>query len=358
MKSWIYDNFSFTTVRGKVMLLSKFLGISFVGLFFGGANGIGNHWIWYVLLIVIIMIFDILLGKIITNPLIIINDTARQIAKLNFTVECNLNTRDEFGELSKNLNKLSSNLQDALSALESAKKLLESDVKQKKLLLAQRKELTDSLSHEMKTPLSVIRAYAEGLRDDVREEKRKEYLDVILTEISRMNDMVVSLLDLSALEAGAAELNPEHFDFVELVETVAGRLLMDQPNEDFYLYYDLPEESIYIIVDKKRMEQVLSNLISNAKNHVSKNGIINLSVIVEDNSVEFNLFNQGNPIRDEALPHIWEKFYKDIGTKKIAGSGLGLSIVSQILTMQKIKYSVHNKNNGVVFSFIINRSSD
>lgn len=357
MKCWIYDNFSLTTVRGKIMLLSKFLGVSFVGLFFAGLQDIGNPWIWFILLIIIIIIFNIVLGKIITNPLIVINDTARQIAQLNFTVECDLNTRDEFGELSKNLNQLSSNLQEALSNLESTKKLLETDVKQKKLLLTQRKELTDTLSHEMKTPLSVIRAYTEGLVDDVKEEKRKEYLDVILSETNRMNDMVVSLLDLSALEAGAVELNPERFDFVELVETVAGRLLMDQPNEDFHLNYDLPEESICITVDKKRMEQVLSNLISNAKNHVSKNGIINLSVIADSNSVEFHLFNQGDPIRDQALAHIWEKFYRDIGTKKIAGSGLGLSIVAQILIMEKIEYHVHNENDGVAFSFIINRSS-
>lgn len=355
MKRWIHDNFSITTVRGKVMVLSKFLGAAFVGLFFAGVQGIGNPWIWYVLLIVMIIIFDILLRKIITNPLIIINNTAKQIAQLNFKVKCNLNTKDEFEELSKNLNQLSSNLQEALSDLESTKKLLETDVKQKKLLLAQRKELTDTLAHEMKTPLSVIRAYAEGLMDDVREEKRKEYLDVILTETNRMNDMIVSLLDLSALEAGAVQLNRERFDFIELVETVAGRLLMDQPNKDFHLKYDLPEESIYITADKKRMEQVLSNLISNAKNHVSKNGIIKLSVIADNNSVEFRLFNQGDPIREQALPHIWDKFYRDIGAKKTPGSGLGLSIVAQILTMEKIEYHVQNENDGVTFSFIVNR---
>ncbi|WP_440895435.1 sensor histidine kinase [Amphibacillus sp. Q70] len=357
MKSWIYNNFSLITIRGKVMLLSKFLGVSFVGVFLAGVKGMGNPWIWYALLIVMIMIFDIVLSKIITNPLIIINDTAREIAQLNFTVECDLNTRDELGELSKNLNKLASNLQDALSNLEAAKHRLETDVKQKKLLLAQRKELTDTLSHEMKTPLSVIRAYTEGLMDDVREEKRQEYLNVILSETNRMNDMVVALLDLSALEAGAVTLNPEHFDFVEWVETVAGRLLIDQPTEDFYLSYDLPEESVFVTVDKKRMEQVLSNLISNAKNHVSKHGIIRLSVIVSSHSVEFRLFNQGDPIREEAFPRIWEKFYRGIGTKKKAGTGLGLSIVAQILTMEKIKYRIYNKNDGVEFSFIIKHKS-
>lgn len=131
--------------------------------------------------------------------------------------------------------------------------------------MTQRKELVDSLSHEMKTPLGLIRAYVEGLKEENDEQKKQHYMDVILSATDRMNTMIVSLLDLSALEAGAAKLSEERFDFIELAETVAGRLLIDTPNANYRFTYELPDEKAFIYADKYRMEQVLNNLIQNAK---------------------------------------------------------------------------------------------
>lgn len=104
-------------------------------------------------------------------------------------------------------------------------------------------------------------------------------MEVILSATDRMNTMIVSLLDLSALEAGAAKLSEERFDFIELAETVAGRLLIDTPNANYRFTYELPDEKAFICADKYRMEQVLNNLIQNAKNHVCDSGEIHLSVI-------------------------------------------------------------------------------
>ena len=214
------------------------------------------------------------------------------------------------------------------------------------------KRQVDNLSHEMKTPLGVIRAYAEGLQDVTDEGKRQDYYEVIIAETERMGSLITTLLDLSALENGAIELTPERFDFVEFVETVAGRLLMDIPDADFELQYELPELPVYVHTDKGRMEQVLNNLIVNAKRNVRPGGILKLSLTERDGMLDFSIYNQGHCIPEENLSKIWTKFYRDKHTK-YSGSGLGLAIVAQILSMQHLVYGVANRPDGVEFYFSI-----
>ena len=225
-------------------------------------------------------------------------------------------------------------------------------MEQKKRLLAERKELVDNLSHEMKTPLGIIRAYAEGLQDETDESKRQSYNQVIIAETERMSSLITSLLDLSALESGVTQLYPERFEFVEFLETIAGRLLIDTPDADFELQYELPEHPVYVNTDKSRMEQVLNNLIVNAKRNVQPGGVLKLSLKEHDNIMEFSVYNQGTPVPQENLSKIWEKFYRDKNTN-YKGSGLGLAIVAQILSMQHLAYGAANQSEGVIFYFSI-----
>ena len=210
----------------------------------------------------------------------------------------------------------------------------------------------DNLSHEMKTPLGVIRAYAEGLQDETDEEKRQRYSEVIITETERMSSLITTLLDLSALENGAALLHPERFDFTDFLEIVAGRLLIDTPDADFELQYELPEHPVYVNADKNRMEQVLDNLIVNAKRNVRPGGILKLSLKENDGRLDFSIFNEGPLIPQENMSKIWTKFYRDRNSR-YSGSGLGLAIAAQILSMQNLPYGAANQPEGVVFYFSI-----
>ena len=229
---------------------------------------------------------------------------------------------------------------------------LEQEVERKRRLLAERTKLADNLSHEMKTPIGVIRAYAEGIQDETDELKRQKYSEIIISETERMGVLIETLLDLSALENGAVSLMPERFDFVEFAETIAGRLLIDMPETDFELQYELPEHKVFVYTDKQRMEQVLDNLIVNAKKNVSSKGILRLSLVEQDNMLYFSVYNQGASIPPERLPKIWEKFYRDKNAK-YNGSGLGLAIVAQILSMQDLEYGAENLSDGVRFFFSI-----
>lgn len=350
------ERFSLRTVRKKIIMITKIAGIALMisHLILTGLplEKDTSFLLWIIFVILLIVALDYLLGRFISDPIDGICEMAHRAARLDFSLPCRITSKDEFGELADDLNKMSENLQDTLEELENANIRLEKDVQRERKLLAERKELADRLSHEMKTPVGVIRAYAEGIQDETDEEKRQKYTEIIISETERMGMLIENLLDLSALENGAVSLAPERFDFVELAETAAGRLLIDMPETDFALQYELPEHKVFVYTDKQRMEQVLNNFIVNAKKNVSPGGILRLSLVEQGNMLHFSVYNQGASIPPEKLPEIWKKFYRDKNAK-YSGSGLGLAIAAQILSMQNLKYGAENLSDGVRFFFSI-----
>lgn len=348
------DIFHLRTVRKKIIIVSKIAGILLIVSYIVTTRlpiePDISFLIWLCFVTALVLALDYLMGRFISDPVSELSRTARQMARLDFSSPCRIHTNDELEELADSLNKMARNLQLSFASLEDANLKLEQDVEQKKRLLAERRELTDNLSHEMKTPLGVIRAYAEGLQDETDEKKRQRYSDVIITETERMSRLITTLLDLSALETGAVRLHPERFDFVAFLEIIAGRLLVDTPDADFELQYELPEHPVYVSADRSRMEQVLDNLIVNAKRNVRPGGILKLSLKENDGRLDFSIFNQGAPIPQESLSKIWTKFYRDRNSK-YSGSGLGLAIAAQILSMQDLPYGAENQTGGVVFYF-------
>lgn len=350
------DSFTIRTVRKKMLMITKLAGLllilSYVLLAQVGVESDFSFLLWILFVAAIALLVDMLMGHFISKPISRLNHAARRMAELDFADSCVISSKDEFGELSVNLDLMAENLQQALIKQRAANIQLEKEVEKERLLLAERKELADHLSHEMKTPLGVIRAYAEGLQDEADEDKKQKYASIIIEETERMGDLITTLLDLSALETGASRLFPERFDYVELLETAAGRLLIDAPDANFKLQYEIPEKKVYVYTDKSRMEQVLDNLIINAKRNVQPGGILKLSLIENEDSLYFTVFNQGEQIPQETLSKIWTKFYRGRHSK-YGGSGLGLAIVAQILSMQNLNYGVENKSDGVSFYFSI-----
>lgn len=350
------DHFTVRTVRKKMIMVSKLAGILLILSYILSTkleiNPDVSLVLWFAFVIVIILVVDFLMGHFISKPIEKLNQTARKMTKLDFSVPCTITTNDEFGELASSLNTMADNLQQAIAKLEAANMQLERDVEQERQLLAERKELVDQISHEMKTPLGVIRAYAEGLQDETDETKKQKYSEIIITETERMSRLITTLLDLSALQTGASRLIPERFDFVEFLETVAGRLLIDVPDANFKLCYELPEHKVYVYTDKARMEQVLDNLIVNAKKNVQPGGALKLSLLEQPEVLLFSIYNQGPQIPQENFSKIWTKFYRD-SNSKYSGSGLGLAIVAQILSMQESDFGAKNCSDGVEFYFSI-----
>lgn len=382
-RSWCREAFGLKTIRKKVFLLSKLTGAVIVLFYlFTYELPVGDDMsflIWFLLMVGVILLTDYLLGRYITRPVDELNRAAGRMAKLDFSKPCSIKSRDEFGELSGNLNTMAENLQRALfqlertnaeleqtnsqleqangrleqinGQLEQANSRLEVDVLQEKRRLEERKELADNLSHEMKTPLGIIRAYAEGLQDTGEEEKWR-YAQVIIGETERMNRMLTALLELSAMEAGAVRLASERIRFVEFTETEAGRLLMDLPDRDFLLEYELPDREYGIYADRAKLEQVLDNLIGNAKKHVAGGGTIRVTLTREEGRLRFGIYNQGERLGEEEMSHIWDKFYR-AEKDRTGGNGLGLAITAGILRMHGWEYGVRNIEQGVEFFFYL-----
>ena len=202
------NNFSLRTVRKKIILVSKLAGIALIVSYIASTRmpvpPDVSLLIWLIFVTLLVFIIDYLMWKFISSPVSKLNQSAKKMAQLDFSAPCTLETTDEFGELSASLNKMAENLQRTLAELNSSNIRLEKDVEQKRLLLAERKELVDRLSHEMKTPLSVIRAYAEGLQDEKDEAKKQKYSEIIIAETGRMSALITKLFDLSSLETGAS----------------------------------------------------------------------------------------------------------------------------------------------------------
>lgn len=348
--------FTLRTVRRKIIMVSKAAGLLLILSYILSTRlPVGqdvSFGLWLCFVTVLVLGIDWLMERFISRPVSRLDQAARQMALLDFSNPCVIDTKDEFGTLAASLNKMAENLQQTLAELERANERLGQDVRQKKLLLAERKELADHLSHEMKTPLGVIRAYAEGLQDETDEIKRQRYAEIIVAETERMSGLITTLLDLSALENGALQLRPERFDFVEFLETVAGRLLVDTPDAAFKLAYQLPEHPVYVNTDRGWMEQVLDNLLVNAKRNVRPGGVLKLSLAESAGTLHFSVFNQGPPIPQDSISKIWTKFYRGKDSS-YSGSGLGLAIVAQILSMQHYAYGAENRDGGVNFYFSV-----
>ncbi|MCI8266268.1 MAG: cell wall metabolism sensor histidine kinase WalK [Lachnospiraceae bacterium] len=345
---------SLRTVRRKIMLMTKAAGIllilSYILLLRLPVREELSLPLWTAFIIVLTLAVDFLLAHYITKPVTKLCKQAQKIANLDFSSACEVTAKDEFGSLAESLKQMSEKLQRALCKLETANMQLEKEVKQERQLLNERRDIVEQLSHEMKTPLGVIRAYAEGLQDAADEETKQNYAEVIIAETECMSRLVSSLLELSALENGAVCLAPERFDFVELFETEAGRLLIDVPDAHFTLEYELPEQKVYVYADRVRIEQVLDNLLVNAKKNVTENGVLRLSLVLQNGILNVRIYNQGNPIPPELLPKIWDKFCR--GTNAAyRGTGLGLAIAAQVLSMHGFDYGAENCTEGVLFFF-------
>lgn len=324
----------------------------------GEAAGILKDFYVYFLLLAVaaILLLTYLYSRMITRPLKKLNNAASQMAMLDFTVRCDVRSQDELGSLGHTLNFLSGNLDATLRQLHSANEQLKADIEKEKQLEKQRREFVASVSHELKTPISLISGYAEGIKDGiVTGTRREEYIEVILDESSRMAGLVQDMLDLAQLESGKFKLNEAKFPLHDLIRSMSDKMDMDFRRRGIQCRMDL-RGSAEAYGDVSRIGQVLANLLSNASKHTPDGGTIRIQTEDDKDGVQIRVHNNGAPIPDEELPRLWETFYtveKSHNREHAAGSGLGLAIVRNILALHGSRYGVYNTADGVTFYFTL-----
>ena len=217
------------------------------------------------------------------------------------------------------------------------------------------KEILANVSHDLKTPLTMIKAYAEMVRDLTYKDdiKREDNLNVIIEETDRLNLLVNDIIELTKINNDLQNLNITEFDLVELINSIINRFgIMDA---NFVFKNKLP---IIVKADKIRIEQVIYNLIINAINYTGKDKKVIINLKENDKYVHVEIKDTGKGIDEEDLKLIWKRYYKvdKKYRREKKGSGIGLSIVENILKKHKFNYGVNSiKNKGTTFYFDIDK---
>ena len=290
----------------------------------------------------------------ITKPLQQLTDISKRMVDLDFNAkyETDQSNSYEVEELGNHINRLSENLERTISELKTANVELQDDIEKKIQIDEMRKEFLSNVSHELKTPLALIQGYAEGLQECINDdaESREFYCEVIIDEADKMNRMVKKLLTLNQLEFGNDQVIMERFDMTELIRGVANstRILMEQ--KGIRLELENSEEA-WVWGDEFKVEEVITNYMSNAINHADGEKLIRVFYTRSEDKLRVSVFNTGQPIPEEDIEKIWVKFYKvdKARTREYGGSGIGLSIVKAIMDSFHQRCGVINHEDGVEF---------
>ena len=297
-----------------------------------------------------------LVTKRIVQPVQELTELSKRMADLDFDAQYTSGGSDEIGVLGENFNVMSRKLQEAIGELKTANVKLQKDIEEKTQIDEMRKEFISNVSHELKTPIALIQGYAEGLRDNVIDdpESREYYCDVIIDESGKMNTLVRQLLTLNRLEFGNDLPSMERFSLTDVIKGVlqSSSLMIEQAGARVIFEPDGPYA---VWGDEFKIEEVVTNYLTNALNHLDGEKIIEIRLAEENGIVTATVFNTGEPIPTESLDRIWDKFYKvdKARTRAYGGSGIGLSIVKAIMDSHNQTCSVKNYENGVAFSFTL-----
>ena len=281
-----------------------------------------------------IVLFSFLISYMTTRRIKEIDRVAMEITNNNFKGVLDTKGHDELSSLSSHINTMSSNLKRNIDALNL-------EIDQVKKMEQLREEFIAQFTHEIKTPLAIINGNIDLLENVDDKDKKAKYIEVINKEISVINDLVLQMLDLSKLEAKAVTLDKKEIDLRELTEYIVDdyeQLLMDKK-----LKIEIQGEDVLIVSDRKRMEMVIQNYLSNAIKHA----FINSTIKIKIKENEFSIENKGKQIDEKRMDTIWESFVSD----DQKGTGLGLAIVRNILELHEMSYGVHNLEDGVEFYF-------
>lgn len=291
--------------------------------------------------LIISTIISLFMARKLSRPINEMNETAKKLGKGDFDIVFEKCGYEEIDELADTLN-------NATESLKNTDQI--------------RRELMANVSHDLKTPLTMIKAYSEMIRDlsGDNKQKREEHLKVIIDETDRLTRLVNDMMDLSKIESGLIELEKDRFDFSETASSLIDRIKLSKMDTKHEIEYDIPKD-LYVYADRTKIEQVLYNLIINAIKH-SGDGVRHIEIKVSSTQkrVKVEVKDDGVGIAPENLKHIWDRYYRasESFTRNVQGSGLGLSIVKNILLKHQSDFGVDSKvGEGTTFWFDLERVS-
>ncbi len=313
----------------------------------------------YLSMFILIAIFTVssYYTSLFTNPIRQITNTAKKMAKLDFSESCPPFRIRELNELSENINILSGRLDTALTELKTENRQLESDIRLERKMEKTRRSFIANVSHELKTPISIIQGYAEGMKYGIGCENKDEYCDIIIEESEKMNSLVSRIMEYMLYGSGALEIKKEKFNIKKLIRDYFSSLELTTTEKDAEIRINI-DERFEGNGDTELITHVLSNYINNALTHLDFEKRITVSAADLSDRYRITVFNTGKPIPGSHIENIWQSFYRaDKAHSRQEGHfGLGLSIVASIQELHNQDYGVSNKDNGVEFWFDIEKA--
>ncbi len=289
-----------------------------------------------VVLVILAIIVGFVVSGIVAKPIITTNEAAKKLAKGDFSTNFTGKQYREIAELTDTLN----------YAAEELGKIEE-----------YQRELIANVSHDLRTPLTMITGYGEVMRD-LPGENTPENVQVIIDEANRLTNLVNDMLDISKLQAGVHELCLEEYNLTESIRQVLHRYNKLREQEGYVIEFEA-QEDVFVKADKEKIYQVLYNLINNAINYTGEDKRVCIKQIVRENKVRIEISDSGEGIPESELRNVWERYYKVDKThrRSIQGTGLGLSIVKNILILHESEFGVESEvKKGSTFWFELNRT--
>ena len=280
-------------------------------------------------------IITLFISKRISDPIVNLKDKAKRFADGDFSVDFHERGYSEITELSEVLNKA----EDEIGKVNRL-----------------RSELIANISHDLRTPLTMVKAYAEMIRDlsGDNPEKRNEHLGIIIDEADRLSNLVSNILELSKLESGNMELGYSEFSLHDKIRDILTRYTLVIEENGYDIAFE-PDEDRIVFADADKLDQVLYNFINNAINYSGENKRIRIRQINREDCTRIEVEDNGKGISKELLPKVFDRYYR--GSKmqrEVVGTGLGLSICKEILKRHNFAFGVQSEEGkGSVFWFEI-----
>ncbi|MTI81641.1 MAG: HAMP domain-containing protein [Firmicutes bacterium] len=289
-------------------------------------------------------LLSLFFSRMVSRPLLDMSKVSLAMASGDFTRRIEVSTKDEVGLLANSLNTLSTRLQEKLTQL--------------KRIDETRREFVSNVSHEIKTPLTIIQAFTEVLQDDfvTTDKERKEYLNNIEDEVQRLKRLVNDVLNLKKMEEGRDDFEKDFINLKSLINKIQEKFNALQEESGVRLLFKLDRRIPNVYCNRDRIEQVFINLIDNAVRHTPKGGEVSITVTSTASNVRIEVKDSGKGIPKEDLPMIWERFYKADKSRNRdkSGTGLGLAIVKKIVEAHGGCIDVVSEvNKGTTFTIVL-----
>lgn len=309
---------------------------------------------WLIMSVILVSFFiSVFYSRYLTKPILYLSHISQNMARLDFKVKSTLEREDEIGILSGSLNTLASNLDAALTELTETNKKLKSDMDKEREQEKKRMEFFAASSHELKTPVTILKGQIEGMIEGVGSYKDRDKSLMRAKEVTEtLQDMVQEILTISKMEASGFVLKKAETDMAELFRIQLADLTSLFEEKHMKMEVSIPE-SLRCRVDIALMEKVIRNILVNAVRYSPKGEKIYVRLFQEEGSVTGQVENFGVQIPPEKMDKIFDAFYRVDTSRnsRSGGSGLGLYIVREILELHEVSYKIENTASGVQFTF-------